>query len=81
MTEETEFSKEVLQEYGIFTSCNKCVAQQLALSYATRSYVRKEGEHVGTKLAKELLDWGTFRHDDKLTAVVVSGSLDRKSVV
>ena len=52
---------------------NKRVAQQLALSYATRSYVRKEGEHVGTKLAKELLDWGTFGRDDKLTAVVVSG--------
>jgi len=34
---------------------NKRVAQQLALSYATRSYVREEGEHVGTKLAKELL--------------------------
>mgnify|MGYP000895945548 FL=1 len=52
---------------------NKRVAQQLALSYATRSYVREEGEHVGTKLAKELLDWGTFGRDDKLTAVVVSG--------
>ena len=52
---------------------NKRVAQQLALSYATRSYVRKEGEHVGTKLAKELLNWGTFGRDDKLTAVVVSG--------
>lgn len=52
---------------------NKRVAQQLALSYATRSYVRKESEHVGTKLAKELLDWGTFGRDDKLTAVVVSG--------
>ena len=49
------------------------MAQQLALSYATRSYVREEGEHVGTKLAKELLDWGTFGRDDKLTAVVVSG--------
>ena len=52
---------------------NKRVAQQLALSYATRSYVRKDGDHVGTKLAKELLDWGTFGRDDKLTAVVVSG--------
>lgn len=52
---------------------NKRVAQQLALSYATRSYVREEGEHVGTKLAKELLNWGTFGRDDKLTAVVVSG--------
>jgi len=52
---------------------NKRVAQQLSLSYATRSYVREEGEHVGTKLAKELLDWGTFGRDDKLTAVVVSG--------
>ena len=48
---------------------NKRVAQQLALSYATRSYVRKEGEHVGTKLAKELLDWGTFGRDDKLSRV------------
>ena len=57
---------------------NKRVAQQLALSYATRSYVREEGEHVGTKLAKELLNWGTFGRDDKLTAVVVR---DRKSGV
>lgn len=52
---------------------NARVAQQLALSYATRSYVRKEGEHIGTKLAKELLDWGSFGHDNRLTAVVVSG--------
>ena len=52
---------------------NKRVAQQLALSYATRSYVREEGEHVGTKLAKELLDWGTFGNNSKLTAVIVSG--------
>ena len=52
---------------------NKRVAQQIALSYATRSYVREEGEDVGTKLAKELLNWGTFGRDDKLTAVVVSG--------
>lgn len=52
---------------------NKRVAQQLSLSYATRSYVRKEGEHVGTKLAKELLDWGTFGNNSKLTAVIVSG--------
>ena len=35
--------------------------------------MREEGEHVGTKLAKELLNWGTFGRDDKLTAVVVSG--------
>ena len=52
---------------------NKRVAQQLSLSYATRSYVREEGEHVGTKLAKELLDWGTFGNNSKLTAVIVSG--------
>ena len=52
---------------------NARVAQQLALSYATRSYVRKEGEHIGTKLAKELLDWGSFGHDNRLTAVIVSG--------
>lgn len=52
---------------------NTRVAQQLALSYATRSYVREEGEHIGTKLAKELLDWGSFGHDNQLTAVIVSG--------
>jgi len=52
---------------------NKRVAQQLALSYATRSYVREEGEHVGTKLAKELLDWGTFRRLDKGAGVCGRG--------
>ena len=52
---------------------NKRVAQQLSLSYATRSYVREEGEHVGTKLAKELLDWGTFGNNNKLTTIIISG--------
>lgn len=49
------------------------VAQQLALSYATRSYVRPDGEHVGSNLAKELLMDGQFGNSESLTAVVVSG--------
>lgn len=49
------------------------VAQQLALSYATRSYVRPDGEHLGSKLAKELLDSGKYSDTGRLVTVIVSG--------
>lgn len=49
-------------------------AQQLALTYATRSFVRPDGETAGTELAKELFDQKYFGEDlDKLTVVIVSG--------
>lgn len=48
-------------------------AQQLALTYATRSFVRPDGEKAGTELAKELFAKQYFGQADKMTAVIVSG--------
>lgn len=48
-------------------------AQQLALTYATRSFVRPDGEKAGPELARELFDTKYFGEMDKLTAVIVSG--------
>ncbi len=48
-------------------------AQQLALTYATRSFVRPDGEKAGTELGRELLDQQYFGEIDKLVAVIVSG--------
>jgi len=47
-------------------------AQQLALSYASRSYVRPDGEESGYEMAKELKIQGYFG-DGQTTLVVVSG--------
>lgn len=49
------------------------VAQQLALSYATRSYVRDDEEHAGVNVAKELLTTGKYSSNGRLVVVVVSG--------
>ena len=49
------------------------VAQQLALSYATRSFVRDDEEHAGVNLAKELLSDGCYSDSERLMTVVVSG--------
>lgn len=49
------------------------VAQQLALSYATRSYVRDDEEHAGVNVAKELLATGKYSNNGRLVVVVVSG--------
>ena len=49
------------------------VAQQLALSYATRSYVRDDEEHAGVNVAKELLTTGEYSNNGRLVVVVVSG--------
>ena len=49
------------------------VAQQLALSYATRSYVRDDEEHAGVNVAKELLTTGKYSNNGRLVVVVVSG--------
>jgi pyruvate kinase len=48
-------------------------AQQLALSYANRSYVREDGEKAGYDLAKELKAEGYFGDKDIATVAIVSG--------
>ena len=49
------------------------VAQQLGLNYATRSFIRPDGEFAGLELAKELKANGTFSTKEKATVVIVSG--------
>jgi pyruvate kinase len=48
-------------------------AQQLALSYANRSYVRPDGEKAGFELARELKAEGFFEDDGPVTVIIVSG--------
>jgi len=48
-------------------------AQQLALSYANKSFVRPDGEKAGLELAKELRTAGFFKQDGPVTVVIVSG--------
>jgi pyruvate kinase len=48
-------------------------AQQLALSYANRSYIRPDGETSGYDLAKELKANGSFGEDGNITVAIVSG--------
>jgi pyruvate kinase len=48
-------------------------AQQLALSYANKSFVRPDGEKAGFELAKELKEQGFFGDEEKVTVVIVSG--------
>ena len=48
-------------------------AQQLALSYANKSFVRPDGEKAGIELARELKSDGFFVGDDATTVVIVSG--------
>ena len=48
-------------------------AQQLALTYATRSFVRPDGDKAGTKLARELFESQYFGDLERFTAVIVSG--------
>jgi pyruvate kinase len=47
-------------------------AQQLALNYANRSYVRPDGERAGVELAKELKVDGFFG-EGPATIIIVSG--------
>ena len=54
------------------TSSNR-VAQQLGLNYATRSFVRPDGEFAGLELAKELKANQTFGAKEKVKVVIVSG--------
>ncbi len=48
-------------------------AQQLALTYATRSFIRPDGEKAGLDLARELQSQKYFGEIDVMTAVIVSG--------
>lgn len=48
-------------------------AQQLALSYANKSFVRPDGERAGMSLVRELKDQGYFGVLDTVTVVIVSG--------
>lgn len=48
-------------------------AQQLALSYANKSFVRPDGDEVGFDLAKQLKAEGLFGDEEKTTVVIVSG--------
>lgn len=48
-------------------------AQQLALTYATRSFVRPDGEKAGIELGRELCEKRYFGEVGPLTAVIVSG--------
>jgi pyruvate kinase len=48
-------------------------AQQLALNYANRSYVRPDGERAGLDLAKELKAEGFFDEEGPVTVAIVSG--------
>ena len=48
-------------------------AQQLALTYATRSFVRPDGEKAGLELARELQAQQYFGEIESMVAVIVSG--------
>ncbi|MGB4762867.1 MAG: pyruvate kinase [Candidatus Saccharimonas sp.] len=48
-------------------------AQQLALCYANRSYVRADGENVAYSLCKELKEQGYFGTDEAVRVAIVSG--------
>lgn len=48
-------------------------AQQLALSYANKSFVRPDGDTAGLMLASELKEQGFFGNEDRVLVVIVSG--------
>jgi len=48
-------------------------SQQLALSYANKSFVRPDGEKAGFEIAKELKERGFFHEDNEISVVIVSG--------
>lgn len=48
-------------------------AQQLALSYANKSFVRPDGETAGLELARELKEQGFFGSPDPVRVVIVTG--------
>lgn len=56
----------------ISVTSSERAAQQLALSYANRPFVRPDGEKAGLDLARELQAEGFF-DEEKATVVIVSG--------
>ena len=48
-------------------------AQQLSLTYATRSFVRPDGEKAGAELARELFTKKYFGDMEKMPVIIVSG--------
>lgn len=48
-------------------------AQQLALSYANKSYVHPDGENAGLEVAKDLHSQGYFGEEAPVSVVIVSG--------
>ena len=48
-------------------------AQQLALSYASKSFVRPDGERAGIDLVKELYADNFFGSDEPVTVAIISG--------
>jgi len=48
-------------------------SQQLALSYANKSFVRPDGEKAGFELTKELKASGFFTDEGEISVVIVSG--------
>lgn len=58
----------------VAVTSEKRTAQQLALSYATRSFVRPDGDKAGVSLAKELFEKKYFGESMKrMVTVIVSG--------
>lgn len=57
----------------VAVTSEKRTAQQLALSYATRSFVRPDGDKAGVLLAKELFGQQYFGEMDRMVSVIVSG--------
>ncbi len=58
----------------VAVTSNQYVAQQLALTYGTRAFVRPDDEEAGIKVAKELLDSKILFDSDEILAVIVSGN-------
>jgi pyruvate kinase len=57
----------------ISVTSSQRAAQQLALSFANRSFIRDDDDEAGYKLAEELHHGNFFQVDSPLTVVIVSG--------
>jgi pyruvate kinase len=57
----------------ISVTSSQRAAQQLALSYANKSFVRPDGETAGLELAKELKAEGYFDTSEPVRVVIVTG--------
>ncbi|HEY0964982.1 MAG TPA: pyruvate kinase [Candidatus Saccharimonadales bacterium] len=57
----------------ISVTSSRRAAQQLALGYANKSFVRPDGEKAGVSLTRELKDQGYFGSTQPVSVVLVSG--------